>query len=122
MAKSVIVVGLVITLVGAGLGFWGVWVNEDQALEIGQARLSGDNRERDLQLPSVQNLIRQSRFAMTGFVLIGLGTALQIAGVAMTPSPIGSPMGHTPPPPTRPPTAAERNPGRAPRSRGKRAR
>jgi len=41
--KWLIVLGLVITLLGAGLGFWGVWVNEDQALEIGQARLSGDN-------------------------------------------------------------------------------
>jgi hypothetical protein len=75
------VLGLVFTLIGAGLGFWGVWVNEDQALEIGQARLSGDNREKDLQLPSVQNLIRQSRFAMAGFVFIGLGTGLQIAGM-----------------------------------------
>jgi hypothetical protein len=60
--KWLIALGLVITLLGAGFGFWGLWVTEDQALEIGQARLSGDNREHDLQLPSVQNLIRQSRF------------------------------------------------------------
>jgi len=85
MATRFIVLGLVLTLIGAGLGFWGVWVDEDQAFEIGQARLSGDNRQQDLQLPSVQNLIRQSRFAMAGFVLIGFDTVLQIAGVVMTP-------------------------------------
>ena len=78
--KWLIPVGLVITLLGAALGFWGVWVTEDQALEIGQARLSGDNREQDLQLPSVQNLISQSRFAMAGFVFIFIGTGLQIVG------------------------------------------
>jgi hypothetical protein len=30
-------------------------------------RLSGESREQDLQVPSVQNLLRQSRLAMAGF-------------------------------------------------------
>jgi hypothetical protein len=85
MAKMLMVIGLVLTVLGAGCGFFGVWVDEDQALEIGQSRLSGEYREQDLQLPAVQNLLRQSRLAMSGFVLIGVGTALQIAGVMLTP-------------------------------------
>ena len=53
MAKMLMVIGLVLTVLGAGCGFFGVWVDEDQALEIGQSRWSGDNREQDLQLPAV---------------------------------------------------------------------
>lgn len=85
VVKSLIVTGLLFTLVGAGLGFWGVWVDQKQALEYGQAYLSYSAPEGNLTLPPVRNLIRQSRFAMAGFLLIGLGTFLQIAGVVLAP-------------------------------------
>jgi hypothetical protein len=61
------IIGLGLTLLGASFGFYGVWVDKDQAIEIGEARLSYDTREQDIQLPSVQNLLRQSHLAMIGF-------------------------------------------------------
>jgi hypothetical protein len=79
--KWLTVLGLVVTLIGAGFGTYGVWVSEDEAIERGVSRWSGGTREDQLKLPAVQNLISQSRFAMLGFVLIGVGTLLQISGV-----------------------------------------
>ena len=83
--KWLIVLGLVTTLLGAGFGFWGVWVTEDQAIEIGVSRLTSPDRAQELQLPAVQNLLWQSRCAMAGFAAIGLGTILQGIGVICTP-------------------------------------
>ena len=80
--KWLTVIGLVLTLFGAASGTYGVWLSPDQAIERGVSRLSGDVREQNLELPAVQNLLEQSHFALAGFVLIGLGTILQIAGVA----------------------------------------
>jgi hypothetical protein len=37
-------------------------------------------KEQSLQQPGVQNLIRQSRYASRGLVLVGIGTRLQIVG------------------------------------------
>jgi hypothetical protein len=79
--KWLTVLGLVVTLIGAGFGTYGVWVSEDEAIERGVSRWSGGTREDQLKLPAVQNLISQSHHAMLGFVLIGVGTVLQIAGV-----------------------------------------
>jgi len=76
------ILGLVITLIGAGFGTYGVWVSEDQAIERGVSRWSGGTREDQLKLPTVQNLISQSRYAVLGFVLIGVGTLLQIAAMS----------------------------------------
>ena len=79
--KWLTVLGLVVTLIGAGFGTYGVWVSEDEAIERGVTRWSGGTREDQVKLPAVQNLINQSHFAMLGFVLIGAGTLLQISGV-----------------------------------------
>jgi uncharacterized membrane protein len=81
LSRWLTVLGLVITLIGAGFGTYGVWVSKDEAIERGLSRWSGGTREDQLKLPAVQNLISQSHFAMLGFVLIGVGTLLQIAGV-----------------------------------------
>ena len=51
LARWLIVAGLVITLIGAWLGLNGVWVTEDQALEIGQARWSGTTESRVFSSP-----------------------------------------------------------------------
>jgi hypothetical protein len=79
--KWLTVLGLVVTLIGAGFGTYGVWVSEDEAIERGVSRWSGGTREDQVKLPAVQNLISQSHFAMLGFVLIGVGTLLQISGM-----------------------------------------
>ena len=113
LARWLIVAGLVITLIGAWLGFNGVWVTEDQALEIGQARWSGDDRKQSIQLPAVQNLLRQSGLARWGFAFIGLGTFLQIVGVVMTPrQALVAKMAPAVPP--RRPTPEQRDPRRRP--------
>jgi cell division inhibitor SulA len=83
--KRLVIIGLSLTLMGAGSATWGVWLSPDQALDRGVSRLSGDTREQDLQLPAVQNLLEQSRFALLGFILIGAGTVLQIIGEALRP-------------------------------------
>ena len=116
LARWLIVAGLVITLIGAWLGFNGVWVTEDQALEIGQARWSGDDRKQSLQLPAVQNLLRQSGLARWGFAFIGLGTFLQIVGVVMTPRQALRVAQMAPAVPQRPPTPEQRDPRRRPRA------
>ncbi len=81
--KWLMIAGLIFTLAGAGFGARGVYLTEDQAVQIGVARFNGNNRQEDLQLPAVRNLISQSRFAMSGFVLIFIGTAFQIVAVSM---------------------------------------
>jgi hypothetical protein len=78
--RLLMVLGLVTMLIGAGFGTYGVWVSEDQAIERGVSRWSGGTREDQLKLPAVQNLLSQSHNAMLGFILIGIGTLLQIAG------------------------------------------
>jgi hypothetical protein len=84
-SKGLVIFGLLLTILGAGLGFRGVWVSEDQAAEVGKARWSGGSREEFLQLPAVKSLIGQSRYAMWGFGFIAGGTVLQIVGVLLTP-------------------------------------
>lgn len=84
MTKWLAIVGLLLTLIGAGLGVRGVYLSPDQAIQIGVSRFNGNNREEDLRLPAVQNLITQSRYAMFGFALIGVGTVLQIVAVWMS--------------------------------------
>jgi len=77
------IIGLVITLIGAGFGVIGVRVTEDQAIERGVSQWSGGTRDEKLKLPAVRNLLRQSHFAVWGFILIGLGTILQIVAVVI---------------------------------------
>ena len=78
LTRRLSVFGLILTLVGASLGVVGVRVSPEQAIEIGVMRINGDNAEENLRLPAVQNLIHQSQMAQDGFVLIALGTLLQI--------------------------------------------
>jgi hypothetical protein len=47
-------------------------------------RWAVSGRDEQLKLPAVQNLIRQSRWSMAGFVSIGFGTLLQIFAVWMS--------------------------------------
>ncbi|MBI1170622.1 hypothetical protein GC209_04410 [bacterium] len=71
-------------LAGGGLSAYGAWVtakavmlSEDQAIWIGLPRISGSDRERQLQHPNVQNLLASSRAAKTGLKWVALGVALQ---------------------------------------------
>jgi hypothetical protein len=72
-------VGLVCDIAGAAVLAWGLLIDEDEALELGQARISGDTREENLELPAVRDRLRQSRNAKWGLAFLVLGFALQIA-------------------------------------------
>jgi hypothetical protein len=80
MAIYLLVVGLLLTGIGAGIGAWAMWFTDKQAIEVGATRWAGSSDEENIQLPAVQNLLRQSRFASRGFAMIAAGTILQIVG------------------------------------------
>ncbi|EAQ26709.1 hypothetical protein [Roseovarius sp. 217] len=75
--------GLVITLIGAWITARAVILKEDDAINIGLARFSGETREENLGLPMVQNLLASSRGARRGLLFIAGGTALQIVPVGI---------------------------------------
>jgi hypothetical protein len=78
------VVGLFCDLVGAAWLAWGLFIGEDEALKLGQARFSGDTRVENLKLPAVRDRLRQSRRAKVGLAILVVGFVLQI--VASWPS------------------------------------
>jgi len=82
-AKWLSIFGLALTLIGAGCGTYGVWLSPDEAIERGVSRWSGGTRDEQLKLPPVHNLLEQSHFAVTGFLLIAVGTAFQIGGLLL---------------------------------------
>lgn len=75
--------GLAITLTGAWITARAVILKEDDAIDVGLARFSGETREENLRLPMVQNLLASSRRARRGLLLIAGGTALQILPIAI---------------------------------------
>lgn len=75
--------GLAITLAGAWITARAVILKEDDAIDVGLARLSGETREENLRLPMVQNLLASSRGARRGLLFIAGGTALQIVPIAV---------------------------------------
>ena len=75
--------GLATTLVGAWITARAVILKEDDAINVGLARFSGKDREENLRLPMVQNLLASSRGARRGLLFIAGGTALQIVPIAV---------------------------------------
>lgn len=73
--------GLCFDVIGALLILSGVYLSKADALKVGSTRLAGTTDEENLKLPSVANLIAQSRRAMWGTVFLLLGFALQAASV-----------------------------------------
>ena len=78
--RWLIIVGLAIDFVGAGFLAAGHFVSKRQALDLGTPKWAGKNDEENLKLRTVQKLLKQSNYAQTGFVLLGLGFALQLIG------------------------------------------
>lgn len=73
--------GLAITLAGAWITARAVILKEDDAIDVGLARFSGETRDENLQLPMVQNLLASSRGARRGLLFIAGGTALQLVPI-----------------------------------------
>lgn len=75
--------GLILTVTGAGVAARAVLLRKEDAVAIGLARFAGETFEENLKLPAVQNLLRSSRHAMWGFILVAMGTALQAAPIVL---------------------------------------
>ena len=70
-------IGLSLTLIGAGITARAVILREDDAIHIGVPRWASDQREENLKLPMVKNLLWSSMAAKYGLVLICAGTVFQ---------------------------------------------
>lgn len=77
------VLGLIVQLSGAALGTYALKVTPEQAVELGASRFSGDNLQENLKLPLVQSFLNQYRLARWAFVLVAMGTGLQLAAVVI---------------------------------------
>jgi len=77
--------GLLLTVVGAGITASAVVLNEDDAIGIGVSRFASANREENLKLPAVQNLLRASRAAKRGLWTIAWGTGFQLSTIFVKP-------------------------------------
>jgi hypothetical protein len=71
-------VGLAFDLAGAVVLAWGLFITQDEAIELGVSRYAGDTTQERLELPAVADRLRQSRNAKTGTALLVVGFALQI--------------------------------------------
>jgi len=76
------VLGLAISLVGACITARAVILKDNDAVNGGLSRISGETNEENLRLPMVQNLLASSRGARRGLLLIAGGTLLQIIPIA----------------------------------------
>lgn len=70
--------GLVINFVGSIILALGVIAKPKDALRLGISSLGSVNEDINKQLPSVQNILRQSRLAICGIIIISIGFFLQL--------------------------------------------
>ena len=73
-------VGLVVDAIGAIILAKGLFLTEDEAIQIGLSRFAGNTREENLQLTGVKALLRQSKDAKRGLVWLLVGFGLQFIG------------------------------------------
>ncbi|WP_444666926.1 hypothetical protein [Cereibacter changlensis] len=77
------IIGLALTLAGAGITARAVMLKPEDAIHIGVPRLASERDEENLEMPMVQNLLASSRGARRGLVMIAAGTALQMVPIAL---------------------------------------
>jgi len=73
-------IGLVLDIIGALVLSYGLVISRRDALELGQARWSGDTDEENLKLPQVRDRLKQSRNAKIGLASLSVGFLLQFIG------------------------------------------
>lgn len=69
--------GLILNLFGSAFLCFGLIINKKRAIEISVSRFSG-NHDDNFKLPQVQDRLKQSKNAIIGFVLLFIGSILQI--------------------------------------------
>ena len=77
---TLIVIGLLLNLVGAIILASGLFLSKHKAVDLSVGRYSGGTDEDLLQLPQVQDRLKQSRNAKWGVSLLSLGFLLQLIG------------------------------------------
>ena len=89
---AITVAGLIVAAIGAFVTARAVILTDKEAIQVGgrtpmpigylgrDRKIPHPTTEQFMQQFSVQNLIRQSRYARRGLVLIGVGTILQLVG------------------------------------------
>jgi hypothetical protein len=74
------VAGLVADIAGAFILARGLFISDEETVELGVTRIAGDTLEENLGLPAVQDRLRQSDRAKIGVAFLALGFALQAVG------------------------------------------
>lgn len=74
------ILGLALSLAGTISLALGLIISRKQALKIGVSRMAEETDEQNIHLPFVRDELRESRFALTGLILLVIGFLLQIIG------------------------------------------
>lgn len=85
LPKLIDIIGLFFSLFGVIIFAYGLIIPRKRALDVGVSRISEDSDEENLNLPHVQDRIRESRHALAGLVLLSFGFFLQIIGTWVMP-------------------------------------
>ena len=81
--RVVSTVGLVFDIVGAVFLACGLWISKEEAVRRGGTYWMSDDDEENLKIPPIAAILRDSKRARTGLVLLIIGFALQIVGIWM---------------------------------------
>lgn len=74
------VIGLVCDMAGASFLAYGLIISKKQAITLGSFYLMAETDEENVKVPPIQDLLKQSKNAKIGLVLLVLGFLLQIFG------------------------------------------
>ncbi len=74
-------IGLTLAFVGSWTAARAVILSEDDAINIGLARYGSEDREAQLALPMVRNLLASSRGAKWGLLMIAAGSLMQLSPI-----------------------------------------
>ena len=72
------VIGLGLDIIGAIILSYGLIIRRKSAIELGVSKWGGNTDEENLKQPKVKDILKQSRNAVIGLVILVLGFILQI--------------------------------------------
>jgi hypothetical protein len=72
------IIGLFLDILGAIALSYSLIINRKQAIKLGVPKYAGETDEENLKLPFVKELLKQSRNAKIGLILLIIGFILQI--------------------------------------------
>ena len=72
------IIGLGLDIVGAIILSYGLIMCKKTAIELGVSKWGGNTDEENLKQPKVKDILKQSRNAVIGLVILVLGFVLQI--------------------------------------------